>query len=91
MGLGVSIVLMAVGAVLAFGVHVYNSGFDINTVGVILMVVGGIGLLAALAVMGAGGGWGPSYRRSLTTYVDDGAVAPPSRRVVRRTYVDDVV
>ena len=83
MGIGVSVLLLAVGAVLAFAVHVTTNGFDINTVGVILMVVGGIGLLVALAF--AGGGWGGGYRR--TTYVDDGMAAP--RRVVRHdTFVD---
>ena len=88
MGIGISIILMAVGAVLAFAVHVSSSGVDINTVGVILMIVGGIGLLVTLVVFG-GGGFGPLYRR--TGYVEDGAV-PANRRVVRRsTYVDDVV
>lgn len=84
MGIGVSVLLLAVGAVLAFAVHVTTNGFDVNTVGIILMVVGGIGLLVALAFAGGGwGGWG-GYRR--TTYVDDG-LAP--RRVVRHdTFVD---
>ena len=83
MGIGISVLLLAVGAVLAFAVHVTTNGFDVNTVGVILMVVGGIGLLVALAF--ASGGWGGGgYRR--TTYVDDG-VGP--RRVVRRdTFVE---
>ena len=88
MGIGISIILMAVGAVLAFGVHVASHGIDINTVGVILMVVGGLGLLVTLVVFG-GGGVGPFQRR--TTYVEDGAAVPARRRVVRRTYVDDVV
>lgn len=87
MGIGISIFLIAVGAVLAFGVHVASSGIDINTIGVILMVVGGLGLLATLIMFG-GPGFGGVYRRS--TYVEDGA-APVNRRVVRRTYVDDVV
>ena len=86
MGIGVSVLLLAVGAVLGFAVHVTNShGIDINTVGVILMVVGGIGLLVALAFAGfgdAGWGWPAGYRR--TTYVDDA----PGRRYVRRDIVD---
>ena len=40
MGIGVSIFLIAVGAVLAFAVNVPASGIDIDTVGVILMAVG---------------------------------------------------
>ena len=50
MGLGVSIFLIAVGAILAWGVEVNSTGgFDLNTIGVILMVVGGIGFLLSLA------------------------------------------
>ena len=44
MGIGVSIFLFAVGAILAFAVEMDVSGLDINTVGVILMLVGGIGI-----------------------------------------------
>jgi hypothetical protein len=86
MGIGVSIVLIAVGAILAFGVHVRSSGIDLNTIGVILMVVGGIGLVVAL-IMGGFGGYGGIHR---TTYVDDGTVAPTTtrRRVVRDTIVE---
>lgn len=48
MGIGVSIFLLAVGAILAFAVDVTSEGVNLDTVGVILMVVGGIGLLASL-------------------------------------------
>ena len=48
MGIGVSLFLIAVGAILAWAVDVSASGIDINMVGVILMVVGGIGLLLSL-------------------------------------------
>ena len=49
MGIGFSLFLIAVGAVMAWGVHVTNtSGFDINTIGVILMIVGAIGLVASM-------------------------------------------
>lgn len=96
MGIGVSILLLAVGAVLAFAVHVASNGFDLNTLGVILMVIGAIGLLTAVVVSGGTwGGWG-GYRRRTTTFVDDGPVEPVvpvstvvrRRRVVRDTYVD---
>jgi hypothetical protein len=45
--LGGSLFLIAVGAILAFAVHVTGDthGFDINTIGVILMIVGALGLL----------------------------------------------
>ena len=49
MGIGLSIVLMAVGAVLTFAVEVDDTdGFNINTAGVVLMIVGAIGLLVSL-------------------------------------------
>ncbi len=48
MDTGVSIFLLAVGAILAFAVDVTTKGVNLDTVGVILMVVGGIGLLFSL-------------------------------------------
>ena len=48
MGIGVSIFLLAVGAILAFAVEVSADGVNLDTIGVILMVVGGIGLLFSL-------------------------------------------
>lgn len=48
MSIGVSIFLIAVGAILAFAVDVTVEGVDLDTVGVILMIVGAIGLLASM-------------------------------------------
>ena len=48
MGIGVSIFLIAVGAILAFAVEVNAEGVNLETIGFILMIVGGIGLLASL-------------------------------------------
>jgi hypothetical protein len=72
MGIGVGIFLIAVGAVLAFAIHVTNtSGIDLHTIGVILMVVGGLGVLLSLVFWSSWGG--PGYRRggTTTTTVDD--------------------
>lgn len=52
MGIGVSIFLIAVGAILALAVNASVEGANLDTVGVILMVVGGIGLLFSLLVGG---------------------------------------
>ena len=62
MGIGVSILLIAVGAILAFAVNVTTSGIDIDTVGVILMIVGVLGLLLSLVFWSSWGGFG-GYRR----------------------------
>lgn len=43
-----SIIFIAAGAVLAFAVEKTADGFDINMIGIILMVVGAIGLIASL-------------------------------------------
>ncbi|HEU4974514.1 MAG TPA: DUF6458 family protein [Baekduia sp.] len=48
MGIGTSIFLIALGAILRFAVSVSTSGFSIHTIGVILMIVGVIGLLISL-------------------------------------------
>jgi hypothetical protein len=50
MGIGISIFLIAVGAILAFAVHDTVSGIDLQTVGWILMVVGALGIVLFLAV-----------------------------------------
>jgi hypothetical protein len=48
LALGTALFLIAVGAVLRFAVTATTSGFDIQTVGVILMIVGGVGLVISL-------------------------------------------
>lgn len=48
MGYGVSIFFLAVGAVLTWAITATVQGIELQTVGVILMVVGGIGLLFSL-------------------------------------------
>ena len=56
MGIGISIFLIAVGAVMTFALHVQNdSGVNLDTVGIILMAVGALGLLASLTIFGS---WG---------------------------------
>ena len=51
MSLGTSILLIAVGAIMRFAVHVTTTGFSIHTAGTILMVVGGIGLVLSILWM----------------------------------------
>ena len=73
MYIGVSIFLIALGAILTFATNFTISGLDLNVVGIILMIVGVIGLIVDLAI------WGPRRRRVPTTnrVVDE-----------RRTYDD---
>ena len=59
MGLGVSLILIAAGAILAWGVHTSTSGVDIHTIGYILLVVGAVGAVLSLAFWSTW--WGPGY------------------------------
>ena len=65
-----SLILIAVGAVLAFAVSYNLAGINIRTVGAILIVVGGIGLAFSIAVLAGYAPWGaratPSAARSST-------------------------
>jgi hypothetical protein len=80
MGIGVSVLLLAVGAILAFAVKATTiMGVDVHVVGYILMGAGVIGLVWSLAVANR-------YRR--TVAVDDGIVASPPV-MVRETPVHE--
>jgi Domain of unknown function (DUF6458) len=69
-GLGVGIVLAAVGAVLAFAVSATVSGVNIHAVGWILLIVGIVGVLLSMIFWSS---WaGPGYFSRRRTYVDDG-------------------
>lgn len=48
MGIGASLFLVAVGAILAFAVDAEISGLEIETIGMILLVVGIVGLLLSM-------------------------------------------
>jgi hypothetical protein len=74
MGLGVSIFLIAAGAILAFAVNTTVSGVDINTVGWILLIVGIVGGVLSMIFWSTWAGPGYWSGRRRTTYVDD---APP--------------
>lgn len=80
MRLGTGIVLIALGAILAFAVHVQLSGVDLRVIGWILIAVGALGVVLELAV------WGPHRRRSVTT---DAYGRAPDGAPVRRSTTDE--
>jgi hypothetical protein len=51
MGIGTSLFLIAVGAILYFAVNADISGIEISTIGIILMVIGVVGLLISLFML----------------------------------------
>ena len=76
MGLGVSLFLIAVGAILAFAVSADVSGVSVEAVGWILMIVGLAGFLLSLLFWSSWGGPGYFTRRR-ATYVDEGPPPGP--------------
>jgi hypothetical protein len=83
MGIGVSIFLIAVGAILTFATNTSVSGLDLDVVGVVLMLVGVLGLAMTLLI------WGPRRRVERV----DRRVAPrdvvEERRVAPRDVVEE--
>jgi len=57
MGIGGSIFLIALGAILTFATNITVSGLNLDIVGIVLMIVGVLGLVMFLLV------WGPRSRR----------------------------
>jgi hypothetical protein len=83
MGIVVSLLIAAVGLILALAIHPASPGsVDVNTVGWILFVVGLIGIVLDLVLWSS---WGPGYLRR-STYVD----AAPRRRAPRRRVVEEI-
>jgi hypothetical protein len=89
MATGISLFFIAVGAILTFAVETSVSGVDLDTIGVILMVIGLLGMLFSLVLWDS---WSPRPYRS-----DDEVVvgrrdvlidedAPIRRSVTRRVY-----
>jgi hypothetical protein len=84
-GVAVSLIIAAVGLVLALAVHPASQGsIDVNTVGWILFLVGLIGFIIDLLLWSS---WGPGYMRRDSTYVERRVPVYPLRR---RRVVEEV-
>ena len=73
MGIGTSLFLIAVGAILRWAVTGHVSGVNIHTVGLILLIVGIVGLLISLF-------WMLVWTRRDTVVTRDRYVEPPPPR-----------
>jgi hypothetical protein len=83
MGVAVSLILIAAGAILTWAVNAEVEGLDVTAVGVILLVVGLLGLVLSLIFWSS---WGGFHRR--TAYVE----GAPVRRAAterRRTVIEE--
>jgi len=74
MGFGTSLVIFAVGAIMRFAVSVTATGFNIHTIGVILMIVAGVGVLLSVGFWNSWGGFGGSSNRSRKTVDGPGGI-----------------
>jgi UPF0716 family protein affecting phage T7 exclusion len=50
MGTGIGVLMIAVGAILTFALDATVAGIDLDTVGIILMIAGVIGIVVDLAI-----------------------------------------
>ena len=86
---GISLFFLAVGAILTFAVETSVSGVDLDTIGVILMVIGLLGMLFSLVLWDS---WSPRpYRNDDEVVVGRHDVLiddemPVRRTVTRRVY-----
>jgi len=80
MGIALSLMAIAIGAVLAFATNVTVSGLDLAVVGWILMLIGVLGLVLSLVV------W-PRRRATRVERVE--RAVPPRQQVVERQVYED--
>jgi hypothetical protein len=87
MATGLSLFFLAVGAILTFAIDTTVNGVDLDTIGVILMVIGLLGMLFSLVLWD---NWSPRSRRDdvvadrRDVVIED--EAPVRRSVSRRAY-----
>lgn len=87
MGIAVSLILVAVGAVLVWGVEKDAEGLNVDAVGVILMVVGLVGAVLTMMFWESWFGRGAWGRRG--GYVEGAPPAAGYRRGGRRVVVEE--
>ncbi len=89
MGIAVSILLIAAGAILTWGVTAEAEGLSVNAIGIILLIVGLLGLVLSMIFWSS---WGGFHRRG--AYVEGEQVVRrrtvPRRRATTVVEEDDV-
>jgi hypothetical protein len=89
MGIVISLILIAVGAILTWGVNTSGGSVNVDVVGVVLMVVGFILFLLSLILWRSC--WGPGLWYGPDAYAEGAVVRRRTYRPNRRrtTYVDE--
>lgn len=70
MRIGASLLLIAVGAILKFGVTTRLHDVSVGTIGLILMIVGGVGLLITLIMLSSRRRTDVIYGRNGVSYIE---------------------
>jgi hypothetical protein len=84
MGIVVSMLLIAVGAVMRFAVTVKGHGFNVHTTGVILIIVGIVGAILSIVYWASWGGFRRGgVARSTTVVSSQGPSMNGERPIVR--------
>ena len=91
MTLGVSLILIAIGAILVWGVETEAEGINVDAIGVILMIIGLIGFLLSMIFWSE---WSPMYRGRRRYVEGDGGYREAGYRRTyaaprRTTYVEE--
>jgi hypothetical protein len=87
MGIVVSMLVIAVGAIMRFAVTAHAKGFNVHTAGVVLIIVGVVGALLSIGFWASWGGFGHMNRRG-TVYGGSTVVGTPTTVVTgERTIV----
>ena len=79
MGIGASLVLVALGAILTWAVQAEVAGLNLTAIGVILMIVGTVGIVLSMVFWSSWGGPG-AVRSRRTRVVEE----PRAERYVER-------
>jgi hypothetical protein len=86
MGLGVSLILIAAGGILAWGITDEPSGLNLDAIGAVLIVIGIVGFILSLLLWRSW--WGPGYF-GRETYVEGDPDRPWYGRRRRTRYVEE--
>jgi len=73
MGTALSIVMIAVGAILRFAISVTTTGFNLHSIGLILIILGAVSLVLSIVFWSSWGGFGGAgdgYRRQRRVTTD---------------------
>lgn len=70
MGIVISLLLVAAGAIMRYAVTAEGKGFNVGTAGMVLMIVGIVGAVLSVAFWASWGGFGRTGRRAVVGHTE---------------------